>query len=79
MPYTEIALCIVGVALFFNAGKIEARTGAADHSVLWSALSLVVSVAAIALGAGWVAWLIAQIGLFFGIALVRAALEARGR
>ncbi|HVF35500.1 MAG TPA: hypothetical protein VND91_09285 [Candidatus Saccharimonadia bacterium] len=79
MPYTQVALCIVGVALFFNAGKLEARSGAADHSILWSALSLLVSVAVLVLGAGWLAWLIAQLGLFLGIAIVRAALEARAR
>lgn len=79
MPYTQIALCIVGIAFFFNAGKMEAQAGAADHSILWSALSLLVSVAAIALGGGWLAWLIAQIALFLGIAVVRAALEGRGR
>ncbi|HVF33735.1 MAG TPA: hypothetical protein VND91_00245 [Candidatus Saccharimonadia bacterium] len=79
MPYTQIALCIVGVALFFNAGKLEARSGAADHSILWGALSLLVSVAALAFGGGWPAWLSAQVGLFLGIAIVRAALDARAR
>ena len=79
MPYTQIALCIVGIAFFFAAGRLEAQAGAADHSILWSALSLLVSVAVLALGGGWVAWLVAQLGLFVGIAAVRAALEARDR
>ena len=79
LPYTQIALCIVGMALFFNAGRMEAQTGAADHSILWGALSLLVSVVAFSLGFGWVAWLIAQAALFVGIAVVRVALEGRGR
>ena len=41
--YTQVALCIVGMSLYFNAGKIKARNGARDHAVLWAALSLVVS------------------------------------
>jgi O-antigen ligase len=79
MPYTEIGLCIVGTAVFFGAGRMESETGAADHSILWGALSLLVSIAAFGLGGGWIAWLIAQIVLFFGIAAVRAALEGRRR
>lgn len=79
MPYTEIGLCIVGMALFFNAGRMEAAAGAADHSILWGALSLLVSIAAFGLGGGWIAWLVAQLVLFFGIAVVRAALEGQRR
>ena len=79
MPYTEIALCIVGAAVFFNAGRMEAESGAPDHSVLWGALSLLVSIGAFALGGGWIAWVIAQIVLFVGIAVVRVMLEGRGR
>ena len=40
MAYTQIALCIVGMSLYFNAGKLEARGGGKDHSILWAALSL---------------------------------------
>ncbi len=79
VPYLEIALCIVGIALFANAGKLEAQGGAADHSVLWGALSLLVSVVVFALGGRWVAWLIAQIVLFVGIAIVRVVLDDRGK
>lgn len=53
MIYTKIALCIIGMSLFFNAGKIEARGGAADHAVLWAALSLGTSLLAFWAGAGW--------------------------
>lgn len=75
MIYTKIAMCIIGMSFYFNAGKMEARSGAADHSVLWAALSLLTSILALWAGAGWVFWLIAQIGLLIGIALVRVALD----
>ena len=75
MIYTKIAMCIIGMSLYFNAGKMEARSGATDHSVLWAALSLLTSIFALWAGGGWVLWLIAQIGLLIGIALVRVALD----
>ncbi len=75
MDYTKIAMCIIGMSLFFNAGKIEARGGAADHSVLWAALSLLTSILALWAGAGWITWLISQFGLLIGIAAVRVILE----
>ena len=78
MIYTKIAMCIIGMSLYFNAGKIEARSGAADHSVLWASLSLLTSILALWAGAGWLFWLLAQIGLLFGIALVRVALDRNG-
>lgn len=75
MIYTKIAMCIIGMSLYFNAGKIEARSGAKDHSMLWASLSLLTSILALWAGAGWVLWLIAQIGLLIGIALVRVVLD----
>ncbi len=77
MFYTKVAMCIIGMSLYFNAGKIEARSGAADHSVLWASLSLLTSVLALWAGAGWLFWLLAQIGLLIGIALVRVVLDTR--
>lgn len=74
MPYFEIGLCIVGASLYFNAGKLEANAGKADHSVLWASLSVLTSVLALAAGAGWVLWLIAQIALLIAIALGRMQL-----
>lgn len=71
-------MCIIGMSLFFNAGKIEARGGATDHSILWAALSLLTSVLALWAGAGWVFWLLAQVGLFIGIALMRVVFD-KGR
>ena len=76
--YTQIALCIVGMSLYFNAGRIEARSGAADHSIAWAALSLGVSLIAFWAGAGWILWALAQVALFIGIALTRVALDGRG-
>lgn len=68
-------MCIIGMSFFFNAGKMEARSGAADHSILWASISLLTSVLALWAGAGWVFWLIAQAGLFIGIALMRVVLD----
>lgn len=73
--YLQVASCIVGMSLFFNAGKLDARGGGKDHSILWAALSLVTSLLAFNAGAGWFLWLVAQAILFFGIALVRALLD----
>lgn len=75
MFYTKVAMCIIGMSLFFNAGKIEARSGAADHSVLWASLSLLTTILTLWAGAGWLLWLLAQIGLLIGIALVRVLLD----
>ena len=76
--YTQIALCIVGMSLYFNAGKIEARGGAPDRSILWASLSLVTSLVAFWAGAGWVLWALAQAALLISIALARVALDGRG-
>jgi hypothetical protein len=77
--YAQIAMCIIGMSLYFNAGKIEARNGSADHSILWAALSLATSLLALWAGAGWLVWALAQVGLLVGITLARVALDARGR
>jgi len=78
MIYTKIAMCIIGMSFYFNAGKMDARSGAADHSILWASLSLLTSILALWAGAGWLLWLIAQVGLLIGIALVRVALDKDG-
>jgi hypothetical protein len=74
VPYLEIGLCIVGASLFFNAGKMEANSGRADHSVLWAGLSVLTSVLAFAAGAGWFLWLLAQGGLLLLITVLRVLL-----
>ncbi len=75
MAYTQIALCIVGMSLYFNAGRLEARGGGKDQSILWAALSLLTSLLSFSAGEGWFFWLVAQAALFFGIALVRVLLD----
>jgi hypothetical protein len=77
IDYTQIAMCVIGMSLYFNAGKIEARTGATDHSVLWAVLSLLASLVALWASAGWVSWALAQAGLFVGITLTRVAFDGR--
>lgn len=72
MGYTEIGVCIAGLMFYFNAGKFEARSGAADPSLLWAALSLLVSVLTMTMGLGWKLQVLAQIGLFVAIAAARA-------
>jgi hypothetical protein len=76
--YTQIALCIVGMSLYFNAGKIEVRGGGADHAIFWASLSLAASLVVLWAGAGWILWALAQVALFIGIALTRVALDGRG-
>jgi hypothetical protein len=77
MFYFKVALCIVGMSLYYNAGKIDARSDQTDHSLLWAALSLLTSVLVFWADAGWLLWLLAQIALLIAIALVRVALEGR--
>jgi len=77
--YAEIAMCILGMSFYFNAGKLESRSGATDHSVLWASLSLLTSILTIWMSGGWLLWLMAQVALLFGIALVRVLLDGRSR
>ena len=77
MPYFQIALCIVGASLFFNAGRIEANAGQANHSVLWAGLSLITSLLVLGVGAGWLGWLLAQVALMVVIAMARVLLSSR--
>jgi hypothetical protein len=80
MDYISIALTIAGVVAFFNAGEYEARDGSTNHRMLWAALSLAISVLVLFVaGWSWLPWVLAQIGLFFGIAAVRVLLENRER
>jgi uncharacterized membrane protein HdeD (DUF308 family) len=78
MNYIPIALTIAGMIAFFNAGEWEARDGGSNHRVLWGTLSLLISVLVLFVaGWSWLPWLVAQIGLFVGIAVVRVWLENR--
>ena len=79
MSYAPIAMCLIGVLFYFNAGRLEARDGSADRSLLWAALSLLTSVVAISLGAGWMLWFVAQLVLLVAIAVIRVVLEGDAR
>jgi hypothetical protein len=78
MYYIPIALALAGAVVFYNAGEYEARDGSPNHGVLWTMLSLLISVLALFV-LGWSAlpWLLAQTGLFIGIAAVRVLMEDR--
>ncbi|MCU0756178.1 MAG: hypothetical protein MUE46_13785 [Xanthomonadales bacterium] len=77
MGYTEIGVAIAGLIFYFNAAKLEARSGASDHSLLWAALSLAVSALTLSLGLGWKLQILAQGVLFVMIAMVRALRDPR--
>lgn len=63
---------------FFGMGRVEARDTAADHGVLWAGLSIAISVLLIQVwGAGWIAVLLGQVGLFLGITVFRALRDPR--
>ena len=80
MDYVAIALTIAGVIAFCNAGVHEARDGSANHGILWAAISLLLSIVVLFVaGLGWLPWLLAQAGLFVGIAGVRVWMENRER
>ena len=80
MDYIAIALTIAGIIGFWNAAEWETRDGRAHHGVLWATLSLGLSVLVLFVaGWGWLPWLLAQAGLFVGIAFVRVLLEGRDR
>ena len=74
----EIAFAIAGMIIFWNAAEWEARDGSPHRGVLWAALSLLISVLVLFVaGWSWLPWLVAQAGLFVGIAVVRVWLEDR--
>jgi hypothetical protein len=63
------AICAI---TFFKAGRAEARDTARDNGLIWAGLSIAVSALIIqGFGAGWLLVLLAQIGLFVGIAVFR--------
>jgi hypothetical protein len=63
-------IAFVCAFVFYGAGKQDGTIqGGANHSILWAGLSIGVSTVVIqVLGAGWLLVLLAQIGLFVGIA-----------
>lgn len=78
MLYTEIAIAIIFAAAFISGGEMEAKSGRANHSVLWGALSVLLSVIVVVVLGGSAAWqFAAQIALFVAIGAVRAHLCER--
>ena len=78
--FIPVAMTLAGMIVFFNAAEWEARDGSPNHRVLWGSLSLLVSVLVLFVaGLGWLPWLVAQLGLFVGIAAARVWLEDRER
>lgn len=70
---SPILLAIVSAYTYYVLGAYEAQQGGRHHGILWSALSLGVSlVVAYLFKGGWSVLLVAQIGLFLGIAVFRA-------
>ena len=73
----EWVLALVCVLTFYGAGAHERRFGGHDHGVLWAALSIAVSAVVVLLfGGTWLYLLLAQVGLFIGIGVVRALRDA---
>ena len=67
MPYLSIVLCVASAVFFYRAAEFENESG-----LLWSAISLAISVATLFwLQWGWLGTLLAQGGLFVGITLFR--------
>jgi hypothetical protein len=74
----EILLFFLGMIGFYGAANREARDGGKHHGILWAGLSALVSgVKYAVIGLGWQSWLLAQAGLFVGIAAARVWLEDR--
>ena len=72
-------IAFVCAFVFYGAGKQDGTIqGGANHSILWAGLSIGVSAVVIqVIGAGWLLVLLAQIGLFVGIAAFRVFWEQR--
>jgi hypothetical protein len=74
----ELLLFFLGMIGFYSAAEFESRDGGTNHGVLWAGLSALVSaIKYLIIGVGWPSWLLAQAGLFVGIAAARVWLEDR--
>ncbi len=73
---SPIALALVCLFTYYALGAYEARFEGDNHGILWAGLSAFVSLLVLSVfKAGW-SWLVlAQIGLYLGIAVFRAARE----
>lgn len=80
MFFTQPNFILAGVLLFafYTMGKEEAKHGRRDLGMIWALFSAIVSGIVIGVFAGdWLPVLLAQVGLFFTIAVVRLLLEKR--
>lgn len=78
MIFLQPNFILAGVLLFafYAMGKEEAKHGRRDLGMIWALYSAIVSGVVIgAFAAGWLPVLLAQVGLFIAIALVRLMLE----
>lgn len=70
---TPILLAVVCAYTYYVLGAYEAQQGGKNNGLLWAVLSVAVSfVVAYLCKAGWGVLLLAQVGLFVGITVVRA-------
>lgn len=68
-----MVLAVVSAYTYYVLGAYEAQQGGSHHGVLWAALSAALSfVVAYLFKGGWGLLLLAQVGLFLGIAIFRA-------
>ena len=68
-------LALVFAFALFGSGKLEGQNGI-RNGLLWSGLSIAISILVIHFfGGGWLPELLAQVGLFVGIAAVRVMLD----
>ena len=75
---SEWLVALICVAIFFGAGRHEARFGGNDNSVLWAALSIGVSALVVLVFKGKTTHLfVAQVALFIAIGVVRALREPK--
>jgi|GEM_PF-557214 len=73
---SPILLMLVCAYTYYVLGAYEAEQGGNHRGVLWAALSLAVSlIVGYLFKGGWGVIVIAQVGLFLGIAIVRALRE----
>lgn len=70
-------LAFVSAFVLYGSGKIESGNGA-RKGMLWAGLSIAASLLVIkGLGGGWPSELLAQVGVFVGIAVIRTLLDSR--
>lgn len=74
---SPILLAVVCAYTYYVLGAYEAQQGGNHNGLLWVFLSLLVSLVVLGLfKGGWGVLLIAQAGLFVGIAVFRAVRES---